>query len=106
MAYQGRLAKLLLESEQVLHKRKQPSERGEEPAVNVDAIKGMLEEVEQVVQSAGSVEEPQQGKTVDDLIQQGLMQRRKKKKHKDDANAAGSEEALPLDLLDWRARAF
>lgn len=107
MAYQSRLAKLLLESEQVLHKRKQPGDHSEEPAVSVDAIKDMLEEVEQVVQSTGTGEEPAQGKSVDDLIQQGLMQRRKKKKHKVDTNtAAGSEDTLPLDLLDWRARTF
>lgn len=99
MAYQSRLAKLLIESEQVLHKRKHQGNNEAAPVITSEAIHTMLEEVEEVVQPArteGDAAAP--ARQVEDLIQQGLMQRKKKKsKHEDESEA-------PLDLFDWRAR--
>jgi hypothetical protein len=98
MAYQSRLAKLLIESEQVLHKRKHQGHSEAAPVITSEAIHTMLEEVEEVVQPARTEEDAAPARQVEDLIQQGLMQRRKKKsKHEDVADA-------PLDLFDWRAR--
>ena len=111
MAYKGRLAKLLLQSENVLdrykHKRTHTQAQAVTPpvttaATTTESIDTMLEEVEDVVQltrSSGGAQHQQQER-VQDMIQQTL---KKKKKH---SRAGDTSQPLPLDPFDWRARAI
>lgn len=104
MAYQSRLAKLLLESEHVLHKRKQRDPTtNDEADVSSAAIDSMLEEVKEVMETSRTVENVEQAPQIQGLIEQGLLQR-KKKKSKHDARHSTDGESMSLELFDWRAR--